>query len=49
MRHITNPYLPKARIIAMQLLIREQLPPQIVAAFTKALSGAGSANDKHLT
>lgn len=31
MAYSTNPYLPKARAIALQLLIREQLPLQVVA------------------
>jgi transposase-like protein len=31
MAYSTNPNLPKARAIAMQLLIREQLPLQVVA------------------
>lgn len=31
MAYSSNPYLPKARAIAMQLLVREQLPLQIVA------------------
>ena len=31
MAYSTNPYLPKARAIAMQLLIRQQLPLQVVA------------------
>ena len=31
MAYSTNPHLPKARAIAMQLLIREQLPLQVVA------------------
>ena len=31
MAYSTNPYLPKARAFAMQLLIREQLPVQTVA------------------
>lgn len=31
MAYSTNPYLPKARAFAMQLLIREQLPLQTVA------------------
>ena len=32
MSYSTNPNLPKARAFAMQLLIREQLPTQVVAA-----------------
>lgn len=31
MAYSTNPYLPKARAFAMQLLVREQLPLQVVA------------------
>src|SRR5688500_6647841 len=31
MAYSTNPYLPKARAFALQLLIREQLPLQAVA------------------
>jgi len=31
MAYSTNPNLPKARALAMQLLIREHLPPQVVA------------------
>ena len=31
MAYSTNPHLPKARALAMQLLVREQLPLQIVA------------------
>lgn len=31
MAYSTNPHLPKARAIALQLLVREQLPPQVVA------------------
>lgn len=31
MAYSTNPHLPKARAIAMQLLVREQLPLQVVA------------------
>jgi hypothetical protein len=31
MAYSTNPNLPKARAIAMQLLVREGLPPQVVA------------------
>ena len=31
MAYSTNPNLPRARAIAMQLLIREQLPPSVVA------------------
>jgi len=31
MAYSINPNLPKARAIAMQLLVREQLPLQVVA------------------
>lgn len=31
MAYSTNPYLPRARALAMQLLIRDQLPQQVVA------------------
>ena len=31
MAYSTNPYLPKARAIAMQLLVRDRLPLQVVA------------------
>lgn len=47
MAYSTNPNLPKARAIAMRLLVIDQLPVTVVArnaAYIAVLFGAGSVN-----